>query len=457
VVALSASHTSPRNESVGASVSVPAWRVCTASPRGAASQSPLTSSPSCSTLLPRVDQTHGNSVVVAAATSPHLASRTLSRAQSYVCIEPEVRGAHGNDAPANVEAIGASLTVAAAEAPRIRLTNNSLAGAYGTATPARTDSKATPQTSPRRFLAAPVGSDPRHSTVQRDHGELGVGGGMGFDLGSLAAAGDMLCVRGNGRLERIGASGGFLGHVLLVLGPPQRIARHSELGTWLSGVWPSGSPTEVWQVPTLESTSQEAGLHQASMLLRVDEDTSQILLFGELPATDANEVFAIDEQVVEVWQCPSELRALLTRDIVEKVLADMKACEASWSLKTAARAVLLSASHFHSAGKAAVLKEVRACWSAEPICTSVIITFWQRCLCQLAWAAESGGACSALRSPKGFSHPTDLILRWMPLKADRGLPGELMQAMRSCGWKAVTKAPRRRRSGGFCFSRSPRA
>ncbi|CAK0865334.1 unnamed protein product [Prorocentrum cordatum] len=77
---------------------------------------------------------------------------------------------------------------------------------------------------------------------------------------------------------------------------------------------------------------------------------------------------------------------------------------------------------------------VRASWTREPICTSIIIVFWQRYLCELAAATQ--GECAP--SLSGL----DLILQWMPLKADRGLPGDLLGVLRSRGWACVSQVPR---------------
>merc|ERR1740130_2021381 len=101
-----------------------------------------------------------------------------------------------------------------------------------------------------------------------------------------------------------------------------------------------------------------------------------------------------------------------------QVLSDMKDNEASWSHFTAALAVLASAKLESAEGvqPEQTMEMVRGCWKREPICTSVVIIFWQRYLCELVAGSEQ--------------QALDLILRWMPLKADRGLPGDLLGAMR---------------------------
>merc|ERR1719181_863840 len=99
-----------------------------------------------------------------------------------------------------------------------------------------------------------------------------------------------------------------------------------------------------------------------------------------------------------------------------RVLADMKVHEASWSHVTVARAMFSSA-RLTSAGSQLpeqTLNTVKACWEREPICTSVVITFWQRYLCEVAASQD--------QSPQ---QTLESIMRFMPLKADRGLPGDL--------------------------------
>eukprot|EP00404_Azadinium_spinosum_P060334 CAMPEP_0180711860 /NCGR_PEP_ID=MMETSP1038_2-20121128/11076_1 /TAXON_ID=632150 /ORGANISM="Azadinium spinosum, Strain 3D9" /LENGTH=224 /DNA_ID=CAMNT_0022744111 /DNA_START=73 /DNA_END=744 /DNA_ORIENTATION=+ len=221
---------------------------------------------------------------------------------------------------------------------------------------------------------------------------------VGNLLDQLLAPGDVLVVRGQGRLSEIGAAGGFLGHVLL-----------------LQAVWPPGGCEQLWRVITVESTRRERGLHQAEMLVYVEPRSCRLILVGEISQDD--ELNILDHEAMEVWQSPIELRAQLRLDLVAAVLVDMKKHEANWSLRTAARAVLKSAVLVDRADKALLMKQVKASWRRDPICTSVVIVFWQRYLCKLAEASNSNGlpGCSV--------KPTDLILRWMPVRADRGLPG----------------------------------
>jgi hypothetical protein len=110
---------------------------------------------------------------------------------------------------------------------------------------------------------------------------------------------------------------------------------------------------------------------------------------------------------------------------MQEVLEKMRSSDASWSWSTAVRAFLFSADvsedHESSANS---MREIRACWKSDPICTSVVIVFWQKYLCKLAELHTGSDAM-------------DWILRWMPVKADRALPGELLSAMERCGWIVV--------------------
>lgn len=128
---------------------------------------------------------------------------------------------------------------------------------------------------------------------------------------------------------------------------------------------------------------------------------------------------------MEVWQSPAELRSQLRMDCIDAVLADMVSCEASWSLTTAFRAVTRSAK---LSRRRDLLGKVQGYWESAPICTSVVTSFWQRYLCSYAHATGQ--------------RETDLILKWMPLKADRVLPGELIDTMRSCGWCNIKRVPK---------------
>merc|ERR1719162_2204282 len=74
-------------------------------------------------------------------------------------------------------------------------------------------------------------------------------------------------------------------------------------------------------------------------------------------------------------------------------------------------------------------------WKKEPICTSVVIIFWQRYLHKLAGVVVS-------KVDSGKVEPAELIMRWMPLKADRVLPGDLLGTLTETGWVAMVQIPR---------------
>jgi hypothetical protein len=100
-----------------------------------------------------------------------------------------------------------------------------------------------------------------------------------------------------------------------------------------------------------------------------------------------------------------------------RIVMQMRNREASWSWGTAVRAFLLSA----DVSDGVDLETIKKCWKSDPICTSVVISFWQRYMCKLADSIPDADAM-------------DWILEWMPIMADRALPGELMSKMEKCGW-----------------------
>merc|ERR1719313_3283716 len=81
-----------------------------------------------------------------------------------------------------------------------------------------------------------------------------------------------------------------------------------------------------------------------------------------------------------------------------------------------------------------VLEEIKECWEKEPICTSVVVTFWQRYLVKLAM--------SFVVSSGDLIDPAALVLKWMPLKSDRVLPGELFATLQACGWVMLAQVPK---------------
>jgi len=248
-------------------------------------------------------------------------------------------------------------------------------------------------------------------------------------LEGIVEPGDVLFVRGTGGLLELGTAGGVLGHVMLVIKGPERIGSHSDHARPLKSVWPAGV-REIWRVRTVESARGRVGLHEANLYLYVEPSSRTLFLLGEL----ADREFDFSNEATELWQSPAELRSRVSDNIVQEVLKDMKEqnANANWSWTTAARAVLLPDWELSdSSDKNQLLQEIQDCWAMDPICTSVVIIFWQRWLCRLA---------SVLIAQQDIEDvtPSDLILQWLPLKADRSLPGPLLDTMRRCGWTKKT-------------------
>jgi len=258
------------------------------------------------------------------------------------------------------------------------------------------------------------------------------------DLARLAA-GDVLVVHGTGQLAQIGAVGGFMGHVLVILDSPLEIGYNSWQGEELRSVLPDDCcQWPLWQIPTMECTSGVPGLHVTSQLAYVEEPTGSFVLLGEVRDSPQGPDFTeYEDAAVEFWRAPYKLRQSFRPDVMSKVVGDMKQCEASWSFYTALRAVLRSA-HVDGSGTSEserlwILQELQECWESDPICTSVVIELWQRYLCELA--LHSGGAHALAAA--------ELVLRWMPLKADRALPGDLLGTMLRCGFTMLEDRPSR--------------
>lgn len=216
-----------------------------------------------------------------------------------------------------------------------------------------------------------------------------------------------------------------MGHVLLVVAPPVPIPFNSKEACELQDVWPSENVRNIWRIPTVESTRANTGLHLSHMLAHLEHGTGRLILIGEIAGPDpSGALSAIENEVADIWQSPYELRRGLCANIISEVLRDMLECQSSWSLTTAARAVFKSAELHWSNDEVGFVSGVEASWDTAPICTSVVISFWQRYLCKYA-------RCTGQSEMR-------MILEFMPVKADRGLPGELIAAMQKCGWRPVT-------------------
>lgn len=259
------------------------------------------------------------------------------------------------------------------------------------------------------------------------------------ELAPVVGPGDVVFIRGSGnRLLELGTAGGFLGHVQVVIAPAERLSPASaevkELvaeGVLDSSKLPAGEA--LWKIRTIESTRSHIGLHTSDLILR-ESCQGQFRLLCELSAeqeVSLQEIYQLEDAPVELWRSPEAARALLRPDLLAEVLAEMRAAQQCWSFATAARAVLQGAELRQVDGVRPfqLLKDVKACWQQAPICTSIVVVFWQRYICRYARATRQS--------------EIDLIMRWMPLKADRGLPGELLAVLRKCGWHTQVD-PRRK-------------
>jgi len=224
-----------------------------------------------------------------------------------------------------------------------------------------------------------------------------------------------------------------MGHVLVVLSEAQYLPASGE-GLELRRCFEMPSTCYLWKVRTLESTRSKSGLHVADLFLRTDSEASLLLLVGEL-SIDTNEFSRIGSETVEVWQSPGELRRCFSMHILQDVVADMKKQEANWSFATAARALLSSTSDLRRSKSGRSLRCIQDCWEMNPICTSVVVAFWQRYLVKLAQEASYLDVLEHVEDAAG------LIMKWMPLKSDAVLPGELTKVMGDCGWLRKTQAP----------------
>jgi hypothetical protein len=242
-------------------------------------------------------------------------------------------------------------------------------------------------------------------------------------------------VKGSGALAglaQIGSSGGFAGHTILVVGPPTCISRYSLDAYKFHDIWPGDDVSEIWTVPTLESARGHDGLLQSELLFRVDRASGEFIIFGDVVLNERTmemELSEIDNDVFEVWQSPSSIRRLLDPETVDEVVTEMKKIKLNWSYSTCVRAVFRSARIYDDGDRTSLFRDTCACWISDPICTSVVIIFWQRCFCKLRPVPAEDNIVVDIDGDA-----MDLILRWMPLKADRGLPDELLQTMQQCGW-----------------------
>jgi hypothetical protein len=250
------------------------------------------------------------------------------------------------------------------------------------------------------------------------------------------SVGDVICVKGTpDGITRLGATGGFMGHVLLVIATPKGIHRNSAESGQFANIWPKNARM-LWIVTTGESCRAAEGFNETDHLMYVNR-MGHVLLIGEIAKDKSVTLLKYDMPMrVQLFCCPEELKTHSRPDIMDGVLAKLKKREASWSWGTAIRAFLFSADVSEHRDADEMLEEIKRCWKSDPICTSVIIIFWQQYMCELADYHADG-------------HAMDWILQWMPVKADRALPGELLSTMQKCGWEVIESIDGRNRAASF--------
>jgi hypothetical protein len=256
------------------------------------------------------------------------------------------------------------------------------------------------------------------------------------DMNLPLSVGDVICVKGTpDGITRLGATGGFMGHVLLVMAPPKGIHKYSAEALRFQQIWPKNTGM-LWVVSTGESSRAAEGFIETDHLMYIN-GSGHVLLIGEIAKEREFALVKYEEPTrVQLFCCPNELQAYYRPDIMNGVLAKLRKREASWSWGTAIRAFLFSADVSEHQDADEMLEEIKRCWNSDPICTSVVIVFWQQYMCELANCQED-------------SHAMDWILQWMPVKADRALPGDLLSTMQRCGWEVIESIDGRNRTSSF--------
>lgn len=262
-------------------------------------------------------------------------------------------------------------------------------------------------------------------------------------LDQILKPGDVICVQGRegGAMMQLGATGGYMGHVLLVLGHPRCVMKNTAEGHPYTHMWPTDYECQtMWIVSTMESTRNAEGFHESDYLLFIDDHSGRIFAVGE---ERRHALLKFDSpEPVECWQSPADLRIGFRLDIMTEVLNEMRQSEENWSWATAVRAFLFSAKV--SENRRGTLRQIQQCWHADPICSSLVVVFWQRYLCALADFYNNTPSPHATQVDA-----LDYIMSWMPLKSDRALPGELLSTMKQCGWTPVSRVQPAGRSRGY--------
>lgn len=215
-----------------------------------------------------------------------------------------------------------------------------------------------------------------------------------------------------------------MGHVLLAVSEARPFGPQSEVGQIFSEFCTDGR--DVLQlVSIVECTREAEGLAESTLVL-CSNAAGSIFVCGE---HDGVEFSICDEpEEIHIWQSPPKFRNdHFRRGLMQDVLKDMRAHQQNWSWSTAVRAFLLSGGISQGTDTPISLEEIQDSWRVEPICTSIVVIFWQQYLHRLAQIEHADSL--------------QLILEHMPVKADRVLPGELLCSLLAHGWTLCQPVP----------------
>jgi hypothetical protein len=235
---------------------------------------------------------------------------------------------------------------------------------------------------------------------------------------SIISPGDILNIRGDiNAISRLGATGGFMGHVALAVSEEMVVPLDSDAGK-LFYKYTDGGRNPLLAVNIVECSRQTPGLSESQLILYTKNDTA--FLLGEHDGQDLTRFEDIEE--VHIWNGPAAFcgQENFCLFVMEEVLAEMRANQRNWSWTTAVRSFLLSGQMSPRDDVPVTMQEIRESWKAEPICSSIVVSFWQQYLYRMAQLQQAD--------------PLQMILKNMPLKADRVLPGELLQCLLAHGW-----------------------
>lgn len=246
---------------------------------------------------------------------------------------------------------------------------------------------------------------------------------LGDMLEQYIAPGDILVARSD--------CNDILGHMLLAVAPPIALWRNSVKAQDLVDIWSNAdnvcrdsnaSVSQLWRISCIKesvTTSLGSRKHncefEVDIFLVVEPKTCRMVVVGEmLKSTSA--LMPLAHQAYDLWQSPLELRRSLRLDLMAQVFDDIRFCQqpndqdVSQTLASQQRSMRSS--------------------------VYVIVIFWQRYLRKLAETVNSNGVADC------SEQPIDLILRWMPARADCVVLGELLDSMKRTGWICMTCIPR---------------